>query len=83
VWTPAQITVKFDLDGGYIDNGSDRSYSAEDKTVTFGEKYGTLPTPEKDGHVFDGWVYSGNIINEDTVVMTSGEHVLTARYKEN
>lgn len=77
LWSPAQITVKFDLDGGNVAGKE----SIDDLLVTFGEPYGTnLPIPSKAGYQFDGWIYSGNIINEDTVVTTSGEHVLTARW---
>ena len=78
VWTPAQVTVKFDLDGGNIDGTT----QADDKVVTYGEPYGELPVPEKEGYQFDGWVYSGNIIDADTVMTMTGEHVLTARWTE-
>lgn len=76
VWTPAEITVKFDLDGGNVDG----AVQVDDIKVVFGENYGSLPTPVKDGYRFDGWVYSGNIISNDTIVSTSGEHILTARW---
>lgn len=76
VWTPAQITVKFDLDGGSLEG----SASVPDKTVTYGEAYGELPVPEKEGSRFDGWIYSGSVISEDTIVTMTGEHVLTARW---
>lgn len=76
VWTPAKITVKFDLDGGNVDG----AVQIDDIEVVFGENYGSLPTPVKDGYKFDGWVYSGNIITGDTIVSTSGEHILTARW---
>lgn len=76
VWEPAQITVKYDLDGGIFTEESEPM----EKQVTFGENYGTLPNPVKDGYRFDGWVYSGQTISEDTVVMMTGEHVLTARW---
>lgn len=78
VWTPAEITVKFDLDGGTVDGQT----QAPDKQVVFGEAYGGLPVPTKEGCQFDGWVYSGDIITEETTVKTSGEHVLTARWKQ-
>lgn len=77
-WVPAQIAVKFDLDGGTVDGKA----SVEDKTVTYGETYGPLPTPEKEGFRFDGWIYSGEVITEDTVVTMTGEHVLTARWAQ-
>lgn len=78
VWEPASITVKFDLDGGTVDGAA---YAA-DKTVVYGEPYGELPVPEKEGFVFDGWIYSGNVIGPDTQVTMTGEHVLTARWVE-
>lgn len=76
VWKPAEITVKFDLDGGMF---SDEN-AVYEKQVIFGELYGELPIPTKDGYVFDGWVYSQQIIKEDTIVFMTGEHILTARW---
>lgn len=76
VWKPAELTVKFDLDGGTV-NGAEQ---APDQTVTYGEAYGELPVPEKEGYTFDGWVYSGAVITPDTTVTMTGEHVLTARW---
>ena len=75
-WVPAQFTVKFDYDGG---TGADGS-TVESKQVTFGETYGELPTPVKEGSAFGGWEYSGQIITADTVVQMTGEHVLTATW---
>ena len=73
-WIPAQITVKFDYDGGTDADGS----TQESRQVTFGETYGELPVPVKDGSSFAGWEYSGQIITADTQVQMTGEHVLTA-----
>ena len=73
-WKPAKVLVKFDLDGGtFGEHGPDGDFM-----VTFGEPYGELPVPEKDGCEFDGWVYSGAVIKSDTPVTMTGEHVLTA-----
>lgn len=77
VWTPAKIPVRFDPDGGTV-NGSETVETAE---VVFGESYGELPVPEKDGAEFEGWYYSGERITADTVVTMTGEHVLTAVWK--
>lgn len=74
VWTPAKIPVRFDTDGGTV-NGSETVEMAE---VVFGESYGELPVPEKEGAEFAGWYYSGEKIMADTVVTMTGEHVLTA-----
>lgn len=77
VWTPANIPVRFDADGGTV-NGSEEVETAE---VVFGEPYGELPVPEKGGAVFDGWYYSGEKITAETVVTMTGEHILTAVWK--
>lgn len=42
-WIPAQLTVKFDYDGGTDADGA----VTESKQVTFGETYGTLPERSK------------------------------------
>lgn len=76
-WIPAQFTVKFDYDGGTDADGA----VTESKQVTFDETYGTLPEPVKEGSIFVGWEYSGQMITADTVVQMTGEHVLTAIWK--
>lgn len=76
-WKPAKVLVKFDLDGGnFGENAPDGDFF-----VTFGEPYGELPVPEKEGFQFDGWVYSGAVIKDTTPVSMTGEHVLTALWK--
>lgn len=70
VWTPAQIVVKFDLAGA--------PETLEPIEVTYGETYGSLPTPVWEGRSFAGWTYSGGAITADTKVAMPGEHVLTA-----
>lgn len=72
-WTPAQVRVKFDPDGGEFS-----TEVTEERYVTFGEAYGELPIPEKDGKQFVGWMYSGQMIQAETVVAVNGEHILTA-----
>ncbi len=76
VWEPAEITVKFDPAGGSFEDGA----TAFEKQVVFGETYGVLPVPEKEGWIFDGWIYSQQVINEDSIVSMTGEHVLTAKW---
>lgn len=76
VWEPAEMTVKFDTDGGSFPEEN----AGMEKQVTFGEVYGELPVPEKEGYKFDGWVYSQQVITEETVVVMTGEHILTARW---
>lgn len=74
-WTPAKVLVKFDLDGGNWADGEPGEY-----TVVYGESYGKLPTPVRSGYQFDGWIYSGQQITEETLVTVNGEHVLTAAW---
>lgn len=74
-WEPARIRVKFDLDGGIIREGT------ETVETVYLQPYGTLPVPEKENSTFEGWVYSGEKITEDTIVAMPGEHVLTATWK--
>lgn len=76
VWKPAEMLVKFDLDGGTFSEND----AETEKLVTFGEAYGELPIPVKEGYRFDGWVYSQQIIKKDTIVAMNGEHILTARW---
>ncbi len=71
VWAPAQYTVHFDLDGGTLN-------AAPDVTVTFGQPFGALPTPEKEGCTFGGWACNGQIITADTAVTLTSDPVLTA-----
>ena len=86
-WTPAKVTVRFDLDGGIWSEADQEKMragtdaGADSLEVTFGENYGVLPVPVKEGAVFDGWRYSGQNITEDTKVTVNGEHVLTAQWK--
>lgn len=79
IWTPTEVTVKFDLDGGLVDGEA----SVDAITVVYGDIYLSLPIVEKEGYQFDGWVYSGNIITEDSIVEATGEHVLTALWVQD
>ena len=71
-------TVAFDV------NYTGAASSYENKTISVGKAYGELPTPERAGYVFDGWYLyadgSGDQITADTVVATSGAHVLYAKW---
>ncbi len=46
-WTPNKFTLTYNANGGTV--------SPVSKTLTFGDSYGTLPTPTKDHHNFLGW----------------------------
>lgn len=77
-WKPAHILVKFDLNGGSYQGKE----AIEPIEAVYGEKYGTLPVPRRDGYSFGGWEYSGAVIEDNTKITMTGEHVLTAKWTE-
>ena len=46
-WVPNTYTVTFNANGGDV--------TPKTKSVTYGEKFGTLPVPTRTGYQFDGW----------------------------
>lgn len=61
-----QHTVLFDANGGAFPAGE-----PDQKVVTVGDPYGTLPTPVRTGFVFDGWFTdptAGTQITSETIV---------------
>ena len=70
-WTANKYKITFDGNGA---TGIPAS-----KDVTYGEKYGELPTPTKDGFEFDGWYKEdGTKVTEDDIVNITEETKLTA-----
>jgi uncharacterized repeat protein (TIGR02543 family) len=56
------------------------------KQVTYDSKYGDLPTPTKTGYTFKGWYLENTyktLITKDTVVKTTGNHKLYAKFEAN
>lgn len=51
----------------YDYNGATSGNTVINKTVGYGENYGTLPQPEKTGYTFEGW-NGKNLFNKDNVV---------------
>ncbi len=47
-------------------------------TVHFGEAYGVLPTPTREGYEFQGWRLGGQILTEDAVVQIAEDHMAVA-----
>ena len=54
------MIVTFDANGGTVDTQS--------KTVMYGEIYGDLPTPTREGYIFKGW-NGKNMFNEEEILM--------------
>lgn len=70
-----QITLSLDPNGGTIDT--------ETITVTYGESYGELPVPERNGYTFTGWYTSasgGTKITADSIVGVAVNQTLYAHW---
>ncbi|MBE6678178.1 MAG: hypothetical protein E7597_05230 [Ruminococcaceae bacterium] len=74
-WPPMEYTVTFNANGG--------SVSTAEKTVTYDSTYGTLPTPDRTGYTFKGWVLNGNTITAESKVTMTESHTLEARWTAN
>ncbi len=71
-------TVTFNPNGGTV--------STTSKSVTYGSTYGTLPTPTRAGHTFDGWYTSatgGTEVTKDTNVTLTSNQTLYAHWTED
>lgn len=74
-WTPKTFTVTFNANGGTVSNNS--------KTVVYGSKLGTLPTPTQDYYDFDGWFTAatgGDKVTADTVFTSSKNEIYYAHW---
>lgn len=74
-WQPNTYTVTFNANGGTV--------SPSSKSVTYGQSYGVLPVPEKEGFVFDGWftaVSGGQQILESTRYLLIQSQTLYAHW---
>lgn len=75
VWSAKQYKITFDANGGKI--------STKRKYVTYGEEYGTLPTPKKNKFVFDGWYTKkkgGEVITEESILECASNQKLYAHW---
>ncbi len=77
-WTGKQYTVSFDGNGGTTSTGS--------QSVTYGSKYGTLPSVSRTGYVFSGWYTSktaGVKVEAGSLVQTAANQTLYAMWGES
>ena len=73
-----QYVVYFDASNG--------TCNTSNKTVTFGESYGTLPVPTREGFTFVGWFTAANggvLVNADTVVAITENQTLYAHWEDD
>lgn len=76
IWQQKNFKVSFDTQTDDVRN-------PEDKTVTFDEKYGTLPEISRIGYIFNGWSLDKageNAITAESIVATAGDHTLYAQW---
>ena len=74
--------VSFNLNGG----GNFSGTLEETKLVDCDDEYGTLPTPIRAGHTFDGWYTASNggiKVTGATTIITNGAHTLYAHWLPN
>jgi uncharacterized repeat protein (TIGR02543 family) len=77
-WTINTFTVTYDYQGATGGNG------VASKQVTYGESYGTLPTPTRTGYTFIGWTTqakgAGTTVTSGTTVTATVNHTLYANW---
>ena len=78
LFSTEKYTVTFNANGGTV--------SPTSKTVTYGSKYGDLPTPTRTGYTFNGWYTAasgGSKVTSSTTVTTASNHTLYAHWTPN
>ncbi|CDE09098.1 putative uncharacterized protein [Bacillus sp. CAG:988] len=77
-WSASSSSVIYNANGG--------SVSPSSKSVTYGNTYGTLPTPSRTGYKFLGWFTSitgGTQVTPSTKVTTTETHTIYAHWQAN
>lgn len=80
-----EYEVTLDFDGGVMYDLEGNPYGSEVRTMTYGQTYGILPEPEREGYEFIGWQnqYTMTTVFSDTVVQTPLNHTLKAMWSKN
>lgn len=76
-WEPKTFTVSFNANGGNVNSSG--------KTVTYGDKYGSLPTPSRDYYHFEGWFTAssgGSRVTSDTVADQTANTTIYAHWTQ-
>ncbi len=80
-WTEEQISVTVTLSAG-----AGATISSQSISVKYNGKYGTIPTPKRDGYSFNGWYTAasgGNMVNSESTVTEKVSHTLYARWTKD
>ncbi len=73
-WEANEYTVALEPNGATLDE--------KEITVTYGSAYGELPTLEKEGYRFKGWMLEdGTVVTASTIVETAKDHTLYASWQ--
>lgn len=75
VWARSSYALNFNANGG--------SVNSENKVVVYGNTYGELPIPTREGYTFDGWfteAQSGDQATAETVVAETGDRTVYAHW---
>lgn len=75
-WNVNNYNVTYDPNGGTVEQ--------KGKTITFGQTYGDLPVPKREGYDFVGWwteTDSSDEVKSDTIVSIDKNHILYAHWK--
>lgn len=77
-WSAVSYQATYDANGGTCDKNA--------KTVFYGEPYGSLAVPQRQGATFKGWsldIDGNTMIDEATSVKTASNHKLYAQWSNN
>lgn len=77
-WVPKSFKVTFNANGG--------SVSTAEKTLAFGDSYGTLPTPTRAYYTFNGWYTAatgGTKVSTSAVPTAAKDITLYAQWTQN
>ncbi|WP_313130830.1 InlB B-repeat-containing protein [Anaerocolumna sp.] len=81
-WTPMKPLITFYANGGRIYENGLKVHSMS-SIKTYGEHYGELPEPIREGYIFNGWYtssYGGEKITEDNMVEVGSNSNLFAQW---
>jgi len=74
-WNPVTVVVTFDANGGTV--------GVTQKTVTYDQVYGDLPTPTRSGYTFVRWNREGfGTVTSDTILEWYLDHTLVAQWEK-
>ena len=74
-WIPKEYNITLNPNEGYVNE--------KEIKIKYGEKYGELPIPTKNGYKFLGWYYNQEKIEKDTILEKDFNHELIAYWEED